>query len=171
MRPLIFFILLSAKSFSQCEQIEYKKDKFTDVEVWKTPLYLEKKKQKVDKNVLVINNKAVSPIMLFYTSDKKRYVISATLFGERSSFAPKGLYIVFQNGEKLQYPEMEIVEDRLTYSISYFTSTDVDEDEIKTLTSSPITDIRMGTVDTVVDPWLGEKMLENFKCLYSAKKL
>lgn len=159
-------ILLPFRSYSQCDQIEYNKDKFTDVESWKTPSYFETaKKAKWDSHILVIGNRVVAPIIFFYTKDTNNYQISITLYGDQSSFDSKGLYLVFDNGQKLQYPFMEIGSDYMGDRLTFVSVVKLTESETNLFKTASVTDIRMKATDTVIEPWIGNKMKEQFNCL------
>lgn len=165
---LLCFItsLIPFRSYSQCDQIVYNKDKFTDVETWHTPIYLDvPSKQKIHKHVMTIGKRIASPVILFYSKDSSGYQISLTMYGEESPLVNKGIYIIFSNGEKLQYPDSPYSIDYVGYRVSQVAILKISESEATLFKNNTITDIRIGISDTEIDTWIGEKMKEQFNCL------
>lgn len=165
---ILLLLIFPLHSFCQCELVEYSKDKFTDVEHWKTSSYFDlAKKAKAGEHIIISNNKVISPIIFFYSKDTFNYQASITLYGEQSSFKTEGLYFVFANGEKLQYPAQEIGRDYFGDRLTYLAILKLSKQEIELFKSQTVTDIRIAATDTNIEPWIGEKMKEQFNCLLS----
>lgn len=171
MKLLAVLLFLPFYSIAQCGDIKYSKDKFTDVESWQTPTHFEYgKKQNFGSNVVASGNKIVSPIIMFYTKDTSGYKIMVTLYGEQSSFNVNGLFFVFDNGEKLQYPQKEIGSDHFGNRLAYLAVVKLSPSEVDLFISSRVTDIRIAGNDTQIEPWIGEKMKAQFACLKGKMK-
>jgi len=71
---------------------------------------------------------------------------------------PKGLYILFDDGTKLEFPEMEI-ETRAHTSFIYTAHVQADEEFIEMITSKLITDLKIAGIDQPI----GSGQAKNFQ--------
>lgn len=155
-------------AFGQCDLITKEIDKFTDTETVSSPFVFKADKRKLGSNVNVILGKVFAPAALIKKSDDSTYTMLFTLNGKPVSYIPKGLWLIFSDGEKIQLPDIAIEERWSVGELkSYTTAIPLDMDNIMPFLTKLITDIKIGPTETTIDEILGDKLRVLFNCVVS----
>lgn len=167
----LVFSLYSFSTFAQCDEVVINVDKFTDKRTISTPGIIKLDRGiTAGKNILSVGRRVVCPAQLtINTTSDSTYSLMLAVPGQSTSFPSAGAYIIFANGEKMQYPQAKVLEQYMSGNYVYFAFIYPDEEELKLLKESPITDIRVDNFACSVSPWLGERMRAYMGCADSLK--
>ena len=162
---LSFLAFCFSSAYSQCEKIEIKKDKFTDVTTRRTSGVVDQRRESPGVNIFVYNKKVVVPAVLSFNDSDSTYNLTLTVKGNTGVFKPQGAFVVYSNGHKIQLPENEVVNTAIGGYEFYITSFKLTPDNLSDLKLSSITDIRVYSYDCSLSQWLGDEIRQYFACI------
>jgi hypothetical protein len=164
---LVFIILLVSHfcSFSQCEDVQTKVDKFTDRKTTVTPTAVNMQKGTPPGNgVIVVNKKVLMPVTLTLSGDPDSSLLILQVKGEYSVLPSKGAYVIFASGDKWQFPESSVIVHSVGDYVLYLSYLYLKPEDVELLKKSAITDVRVDTYECSLSPWLGEKFQQFVTC-------
>lgn len=173
-----YFIILALmatapfSSYAQCEGLEVTKDKFTDEVTVKSALILAlPRKETAGKNVRVTFKKVVSPAQISYhPKSDTAFSLFLLVPGEKIFSDTKGAWLIFENGEKMQFPEAIAVQQYASGSSYIISMVPLDEEDVLLLGKHKITGIRIATSECEPSPWLGEAIRSQINCVVDKSK-
>lgn len=151
MKLLLATLLFSTLSFAQetnktLEDYLHSTDKFTGEKTYYTPY-----------------SKNINAFRIIGSSGTRQY-FSLKVYGATLNYECKGVYILFENGEKIIRPEEKIdtkYDNGYRYS-AFFVPT---EKEIELFKNSKITDVKLYIYDSVINNQDATKFLEAAKVI------
>lgn len=140
-----------------CSQINETTDDFTDEILINNP---------------VIEGNQISPVILYKSiiNGKVSYRLGLRSYGSTVNVGQKGVYIIFDNGTKLNKPSAEIDVDVSEHGYCYSAYITLSSLEVKMITEKRIKKYRLFIYDTNVNAGFAEKFTCFAKCIVETKK-
>ena len=130
-----------------CDEIEYEKDKFENIERFYTP---------IKDGILYLKTRENGKTTIYMT---------VRVHGKELSVNGKGFYVLFEDGTKISKPDDVITVDVATNGYVYEGFVELTRNDIKLLTEKIMTDKRLIVYDGTVDKDSAIILKEYLKCL------
>lgn len=151
---LAIVLLVSVTSFAQQKTLEdylYKTDKYTGEKYYYS--------NDIGDKIKLI--KGTTP------NKKDMNALAVTVYGNISEYSGKGLFILFENGQKIIRPDEDVdckyssSNDKYQYTVYLFPT----DEEIEKIKSSKITEIKLYIFEDTVSDKIASKVLEASKIM------
>lgn len=150
---LLFTNLLVSQTSTDCE-LKKEVDKFTSDTTVSTPFFDKSVGEfnKVSfKSTIKKNGEKTLRCILYNTSD--------------NIYRGKGVFILFEDGTKIEKPECEVQSRYSSGSFSHISIFTINEEDSVIFSTKRITDIRMYLLDATIPLKSGEKIRNYFNCI------